>query len=195
MGDGSAWLQARQRRLARAKRWLRAPLGELARLAAECRSGKVAAFSRLALALEVEAHCASDSPLKPSKVLASAGPAAIPALKVLVGDAEASSEARALAAIILGALKGSPDGAPDPDEDKRAEIQPVLDQYVRRFAKAAHLELANGGDVRRLLTGKWYDDGVVKWGSDATGAQEEPMDDNRSARRRDLQALLRTPPL
>ncbi len=51
-----------------------------------------------------------------------------------------------------------------PDEDKRAEIGHVLDHYVRRLAKAAHLELSNRGNVRPLLTREWYDDGTVKWG-------------------------------
>ncbi|HET9224769.1 MAG TPA: hypothetical protein VFO07_19810, partial [Roseiflexaceae bacterium] len=52
------------------------------------------------------------------------------------------------------------------DEPARAALRAVFGRYAAEFAKRCRLELADQGQVPKLLAEAWYDDGVTPWGED-----------------------------
>ena len=105
-GDGQAWLERRQARLALAKRLHAIVAPDLPDLAQASRLHDPAAVQRLVELLLAEALCLNRLPASPAVALCAFGRRADVALRVLLDDDTAPTAARALAALTLGAIHG-----------------------------------------------------------------------------------------
>ncbi len=119
LGDVSAWLERRQARLEAAKRLLRLSAPDLPALARRAAERDSKAMERLAALLTAEALCANEMNTPVSATLVACGPPAEPAVRRLVADEHKLPAARALAALVLGAIRrkarGPYDGPGLPD--------------------------------------------------------------------------------
>lgn len=105
IGLGPADLERRQARLADARALAAiAPAPDLPALADAARAGDRAAIELLAGLLPAEALCRHGPLVSPAHALHACGPAAEPALRTVLADADQPLPARALAALVLGAL-------------------------------------------------------------------------------------------
>jgi Arc/MetJ family transcription regulator len=109
LGDYEAWLERRRERLVLAKRLISLPVLELCALVHRARADATEVIPLALRLLHAEAEFTSDLPICPVSILLACGRLAEPDLTTLIQDESASSAARALAALTLGALrKASP---------------------------------------------------------------------------------------
>jgi hypothetical protein len=103
--DVPGWLDRRLDRLETAKQLQPLSAPDLPALARRAQAGGVEAIRHLAGLLSAEAMCLNDLPASPSAALALCGVHALPALDATVQDAGVLMPGRALAALLLGAIR------------------------------------------------------------------------------------------
>jgi hypothetical protein len=59
------------------------------------------------------------------------------------------------------------------DEAGNKALRRLIDSYAMDFATRCGLELADDGEIPRLLAQDWYDDGVVPWRKDAPAGRQK----------------------
>lgn len=129
LGDAPAWLSRRFARLELAKHLSGIHAPDLAGIAARARACSVEAIRKLVPLLAVEALCINELPTSPSRALVTAGHNAEQSLLGYLKAAEAPLAGRALAALVLGAVRKQGD-----DLVTRSELPPALagSEWLRR---------------------------------------------------------------
>ncbi len=70
-----------------------------------------------------------------------------------------------------GKLIGFHNYASLPTQDGNRELRAIFTDYCTRFAQDCGLQMADEGEVDRLFTEDWYDDGAVSWTEDDRAPQ------------------------
>lgn len=107
LGDPEAWRAACQARIELAKRLSALHAPDLEALVQPGRLRDTALLTRLTALLSAEALCRSGLPASPAAALVQAGAPAEPLVLALLADEAVPAAARALAALVLGALRRS----------------------------------------------------------------------------------------
>lgn len=65
-------------------------------------------------------------------------------------------------------------------KEGRGELRTLINSYIKEFAQKANLKLADQGEVLPLSSTQWYDDGVVKWSTEPTAAENKKTSKSKS---------------